>query len=154
MVRLPSDLLISSPGEGELLLNGLLISGGALRLPANSELRRLRLSHCTLVPSTSSPSTSPPGSPPGLDVPLPSLLVESPDVSIELESCISGAIGGVDGAHVFIRNSILDAGDETRLAYGDVSLFKSSSPPSPDSIDQSGAPPQILNSTIIGKVIR
>ena len=62
------------------------------------------------------------------------------------------AIGAVDGAHVFIRNSIIDAGGETRLAYGDVSLFNTNSPPGPNSFEQSGAPLQIVNSTIIGKV--
>lgn len=149
VVRLSGDLLISGAGEGELLLNGLLISDGTLRLQANSELRRVRLTHCTIVPPDRSPSTSPPSD---FDELLPALLVESPDVSIEFESCISGAIGAVDGAHVFIRNSIVDAGGETRLAYGDVSLFSTSSPPSPDSIEQSGAPLQIVNSTIIGKV--
>jgi hypothetical protein len=135
VVRLTGDLVISSAGEGELLLNGLLLSGGTLRLPANSQLRRLRLTHCTIVPT-----------------PRQSLLVESPDVSIELESCITGAIGAVDGAHVFIRNSIVDAGGESRLAYGDVSLFNTSSPPDPNSFESSGAPLQIVNSTIIGKV--
>ena len=110
-------------------------------------MRQLRLVHCTLVPTTVSQNTSPPSS-----APLPSLLVESPDVSIELESSISGPIGAVDGAHVFIRNSIIDAGSETRLAYGDVSLFNTNSPPSPNSFEQSGAPLQIVNSTIIGKV--
>ena len=147
VIRLSGELSISSAGEGQLLLNGLLISGGALRLPANSEMRQLRLVHCTLVPTTVSQNTSPPSS-----SPLPNLLVESPDVSIELESSISGPIGAVDGAHVFIRNSIIDAGGETRLAYGDVSLFNTNSPPSPNSFEQSGAPLQIVNSTIIGKV--
>ena len=149
VVRLTGELLISSAGEGELLLNGLLISDGTLRVPASSELRRLRLTHCTLVPPTRFPDMSPPSA---LDVLLPGLLVESPDISIELESCITGGIGAVDGAHVFIRNSIVDGGGETFLAYGDVSLFNTSSPPAPDSIDQSGAPLQIVNSTIIGKV--
>jgi hypothetical protein len=147
VIRLSGDLLISSAGEGQLLLNGLLITGGLLHLPANSEMRQLRLVHSTLVPVTSSQTTSPPAS-----VPVPSLLVESPDVSIEFESCISGPIGAVDGAHVFIHNSIIDSGGETRLAYGDVSLFNTNSPPSPNSFEQSGAPLQIVNSTIVGKV--
>jgi hypothetical protein len=147
VIRLTGDLLISSAGEGQLLLNGLLISGGTLRLPANSQMRQLRMVHSTIVPSTGSQNTSPPS-----NAPLPSLLVESPDVSIEFESGISGQIGAVDGAHVFIRNSIIDAGGETRLAYGDVSLFNTNSPPSPNSFEQSGAPLQIVNSTIIGKV--
>jgi len=153
VVRLTGDLLISSLGKGELLLNGLLMAGGTLRLPANSQLERLKLTHCTMVPATSSASTSPPSSPPsGLNVPRPSLLVESSDVSIELESCICGPIGAVDGAHVFIHNSIVDAGSETRIAYGDVSLFNTNSPPDPKSFERSGAPLQIVNSTIIGKV--
>jgi len=147
VVRLGGDRVITSTGEGELLLNGLLLSGGTLRLPANSALRRLRLTHCTIVPTRATP-----GSPPSSSPALLSLLVESPNASIELESCITGAIGAVDGAHVFIRNSIVDAGGEARLAYGDVSLFNTSSPPDPNSFESSGAPLQVVNSTIIGKV--
>jgi hypothetical protein len=147
VIRLSGDWSIGSAGEGQLLLNGLLISGGLLRLPANSEMRQLRLVHCTLVPAGEAQPASPPSSAPG-----PSLLVESPDVSVEFESCITGGIGAVDGAHVFIRNSIVDAGSETRLAYGDVSLFNTSSPPDPNSFEQSGAPLQVVNSTIVGKV--
>ena len=45
-------MTISGGADAEVTLNGLLITGGALRVPAaaNNHLRRLRLRHCTLVP--------------------------------------------------------------------------------------------------------
>jgi hypothetical protein len=135
-----------------LLLNGLLVSGGTLRVPADSELRLLKLVHCTIVPRTGGQTTSPPTSPPsGVNV-LPSVLVEAPDVSVELESCISGPIGAVDGAHVLVRNTIVDSGSDTGVAYGDISVFDVSSPPGSDLFGESGAPLRVVNSTIIGKI--
>jgi hypothetical protein len=77
-------------------------------------------------------------------------LVEAADVSIEVISSITGPIGAVDGAHVSLRNSILDAGSETEVAYADVLSFINTSPPV--FFGESGAPLNVVNSTIIGKV--
>ncbi len=152
VIRLPGDLLLSGAGDGQLLLNGLLIAGGPLRLPATSKLRLLRFTHCTMAPArpqVSAPVSSPPTSP--IPAP-PGLLVESPDVTVELAATISGAIGAVDGAHVSIRNSIVDAGSENQVAYTDVLAFSNTSPPGPTLFGEPGAPLQVVNSTIIGKV--
>jgi hypothetical protein len=149
VIRLNGDLRITGNGDGQLLLNGLLISGGSLRLPSTSRLRLLRLTHCTVVPG---PAQTPVTSPPSNLNPAPqSLLVESPDVSIELHSSITGPIGAVDGANVSIRNSIVDAGSENEVAYADVLVF-SNTPPGPTPFGEPGAPLQVVNSTIIGKV--
>jgi hypothetical protein len=147
VIRLNGDLRITGNGDGQLLLNGLVITGASLHVPPTGQLRLLRLTHCTVVPGpVQTPVTSPPS---GLNPAPQSLLVEAPDVSIELISSISGPIGAVDGAHVSIRNSIVDAGGETEVAYGDVLVFGNASPPGPS---QPGAPLKVVNSTIIGKV--
>jgi len=105
------------------------------------------LTHCTVVPG---PAQTPVTSPPSALNPAPqSLLVEAADVGIELLSSITGPIGAVDGAHVSIRNSIVDAGRETNVAYADVLTFSNTSPPGPT---EAGAPLRVINSTIIGKV--
>ncbi len=147
VIRLNGDLRITGNGDGQLLLNGLVITGGSLRVPARGQLRLLRLTHCTVVPGpVQTPVTSPPS---GLNPAPQSLIVEAPDVSIELISSISGPIGAVDGAHVSIRNSIVDAGGESEVAYANVLTFSSGSPPGPT---EPGAPLKVVNSTIIGKV--
>ena len=147
VVKLNGDLQITGTGDGQLLLNGLVITGASLRVPPTGQLRLLRLTHCTVVPGpVQTPVTSPPS---GLNPAPQSLLVEAPDVSIELISSISGPIGAVDGAHVSIRNSIVDAGGETEVAYANVLTFGSGSPPGPT---EPGAPLKVVNSTIIGKV--
>ncbi len=147
VIRLNGDLRITGNGDGQLLLNGLVITGGSLRVPARGQLHLLRLTHCTVVPGpVQTPVTSPPS---GLNPAPQSLIVEAPDVSIELISSISGPIGAVDGAHVSIRDSIVDAGGETEVAYANVLTFSSGSPPGPT---EPGAPLKVVNSTIIGKV--
>ena len=147
VIKLKGDLRINGNGDGKLLLNGLLITGASLRLVPNGKLQLLRLTHCTVVPGpVQTPVTSPPS---GLSPAPQSLLIEAPDVGIELLSSISGPIGAVDGAHVSIRNSIVDAGSETAVAYADVLTFSSGSPPP---LAEPGAPLRVVNSTIIGKV--
>jgi len=147
VIKLNGDLRITGNGDGQLLLNGLVITGASLRVPPTGQLRLLRLTHCTVVPGPmQTPVTSPPS---GLNPAPQSLIVEAPDVSIELISSISGPIGAVDGAHVSIRDSIVDAGGETEVAYANVLTFSSGSPPGPT---EPGAPLKVVNSTIIGKV--
>ena len=150
VIRLSGDWTITGSGESQLLLNGLVITGGSLRIPATAQLHTLRLTHCTVVPGpVQAPVTSPPS---GLNPAPQSLLLEAADVSIELVSSISGPIGAVDGANVSLRNSILDAGDQTRVAYADVLSFTTTSPSGPTPFGESGAPLKVVNSTIIGKV--
>ena len=131
VVLLGGDLEIRGGADAEMELNGLLISGGALRLPASgNQLRTLRLAHCALPPGAA------PGSPPGPDA--PSVVAQASDVHIEIDRSILGAIRATDGARVCLTNSIVDAGDEDNVAYA--------------GIDTAGAPLVAVNATIIGRV--
>jgi hypothetical protein len=129
-------------GEGaQVILNGLLVSGGALRVPAKNSgnqenrLGQLRLWHCTLVPGATPTIKTVPAQPA-----MPRLLIEAANVTIEFERSITGAIRSNDAAHVRISNSIVDAGAETEVAYA--------------ALDggAAGAPLTVQNSTLIGKV--
>ena len=122
---LGGDLQIGGGLQSEVTLNGLLIAGGALRVAATAgnQLQRLRLRHCTLVPGAS-----------------PSLIVEIPDVTVEIDHCITGGLRIAEGARVQIIDSIVDATSETGVAFAH-----------PDGVSAGGTM-QIIDSTIIGKV--
>lgn len=118
---LGGDLVIHGAAGAEVTLNGLLISGGTLRVTGG--LRRLRLRHCTLVPATQ-----------------PALVADVPDVTIEIDHCIVGALCIHPGAHVVITDSIVDATDPTAAAFA-----------AANGTDAGGAL-QVVNSTVIGTV--
>jgi hypothetical protein len=122
---LGGDLLISGGLQSEVTLNGLLIAGGALRVvaTAGNHLQRLRLRNCTLVPGAS-----------------PSLIVEIPDITVEIDHCIIGGIRIAEDAAMQITDSIVDATTETGVACAH-----------PDGVSAGGTM-QIVDSTIIGKV--
>ena len=134
VVLLSGDLQITGGEDAELELDGLLISGGGLRVPAAGNLlRALRLAHCTLPPAAAM------GSPP-ISGAAPGIVVESPTARIEIDRSILGAIRAADDARVCLTNSIVDAGDEANLAYAGVGG------------QQPGAPLVAVNTTIIGRV--
>jgi len=95
---LGGDLVINGSADAEVTLNGLLISGGAIRV--NGGLRALRLRHCTLVPSAN-----------------PSLIVEMANVKIEIDHCIVGALRVHERSSVSIADSIVDAANVTNAAF-------------------------------------
>jgi hypothetical protein len=134
---LSGDLNIKLNAGVELTLNGLLLTGGTLRVAPGSGTgpRLLRLRHCTLVPGLGLTREGEPLSPD-----LPSLIVEAPDTTVEIDHCIVGAIQTVDAVEVKLASAIVDATAATRVAFSH-----------PDGISAGG----ILtsnNSTIIGKV--
>ena len=137
---LSSDWPIAGDEPFEATLNGLLISG-AIRVPrftpsgGVNRLTVLRLRHCTLVPGSRPAIFSLPAPPAP-----PTLIVELPDVAIEIEDSIVGAIRATDDARVWIKNSVVDAGGETAPAFADLGG------------DGAGAPLDIRNTTVIGKV--
>jgi hypothetical protein len=129
---LGGEFAISGGAEAEVTLNGLLITGGALRV--TGPLRRLRLRHCTLVPG-----------------PAASLIVEATGVAVEIDHCILGGLRVADGATVTISDSIIDAAAasaaaEDAVAYAGLPDVSAGALPPP------GGDLTITNCTIIGKV--
>jgi hypothetical protein len=136
VVLLGGDLQITGGADSELEFNGLLIGGGSLVMPAaGNQLETFRFVHCTLAPGAGAAVKSPPaaGAAPGI-------VVQAPNIQIEIDHSIIGAIRAVDGAHVCLTDSIVDAGGEERMAYAGLDG------------KQPGAPLTIRCTTIIGRV--
>ncbi len=132
-----SGLVPTGEEEGGVVtLDGLLIAGGAVVVPAtNNGLSMLRLRHCTLVPGINLDQDGEP-----INSEAPSLIIKSNAVKIIIEDCIMGGIRVVEGADVHINNSIVDANAEDEVAYAGLDAF------------QAGGPLQIENSTVTGKM--
>lgn len=136
VVLLSGDLEITGGADAELELNGLLISGGGLRVPgAGNQLHALRLAHCTLPPDSGAAIQSPPAF-----AAVPSVVVQSPNVHIDVDRSILGAIRATDGARVCLTRSIVDAGAAHHVAYAGING------------QQAGAPLVVINTTIVGRV--
>lgn len=135
-------LVLSGPLEvtgqegASLSLNGLLIAGGSIRVPAaQNTLGRLSLQHCTLAPGAI-PAIGPvPAQAAG-----PRLVVETANTLVTAEDCILAPVRAVDTARVLLRNCILDATSETEIVYEGVAE------------DAPGAVLEIINSTVTGKL--
>jgi hypothetical protein len=114
LIHAAADITLAIGARGRLVLDGLVIAGGALRLAAaaDDEPRALVLRDCTLVPGL---ALEPDGSAasPGA----PSLVVEHPFATVTLERCITGALRIVAGAQATIADSIVDAGNAENGAY-------------------------------------
>jgi len=138
---LDGDLFIEGGENSEVTLNGILICGGALHVlelakdHAANKLRRLRLRHCTLLPGPS-PAIGKVAAKPAA----PRLRVEAPGTIVEIDRCIVGGLRIAEGAQVRITNSIIDASEETEVAYAGLLS------------NTAGGALEVRNSTIIGKV--
>jgi len=108
-IELDGSLDISGADNTEVTLDGLLISGAALRVASGTENngpRLLRLRHCTLVPGLSIDENGAPQAPS-----TPSLIVGSANIDIEIDRCIVGGLRVADGNRVRITNSIVDSAE-------------------------------------------
>jgi len=120
-LMLGGDLVINGAAGAEVTLNGLLINGGAIRV--KGALRALRLRHCTLVPSAE-----------------PSLIVNLPNVKIEIDHCIVGAVRVHERSDVSITDSIVDATNAAAVAFAAANGT------------DAGGTLQMADSTIVGAV--
>jgi hypothetical protein len=134
---LAGDLAISGGADAEVTLDGLLITGGRVVVPAaaGNALRRLRLRHCTLVPGSSLTANNQPEHPERASV-----VVEARGVTLEIDHSIVGAVRVSDDSNVVVSDSIVDATTETEVAYAAVDG------------SSAGGMLQVINGTIIGKV--
>jgi hypothetical protein len=137
---LSNHMIIAGGAEGTVALNGLLISadpgfGDASLLLVSGSLQHLHLRHCTLVPGLSLEIDGNPR-----QVKNSSLIVDSANVTVEINHCIIGGLRVVASAHVHITDSLVDATNETEVAYA-----------APGGM-AAGGTLQIADSTVVGKV--
>ncbi len=137
VLGLTADLEITGAAESEVTLNGLMIAGGALVVPDNgtNALRRLTLRHMTLLPGIAAAADGTPAQPQTA-----SLVIEAPNVLVEIESSVVGSIRAHPSSVIVIRNSALDATARDQVALA--------------ALDDFGPAGRVTieNSTVIGKI--
>jgi hypothetical protein len=103
---LTAELEIRGGQDAAVTLDGLLVSGGALLVPADAgnALRRLALRHCTLVPGQALDVAGNPAAPGA-----PALLAALPGLVLEASHCILGPLRVAADAGARIADSIIDA---------------------------------------------
>lgn len=132
------EILITGDKGSQVTLNGLVFTGGTLRVSGN--LDRLTLRHCTLVPGLALTVDSDPQYPLS-----PSLIVESAHTLIEIDHSIVGGLRVIENSLTHITNSIVDATRKDHVAYEGPTASKPGE-------RLPGGQLHIENSTIIGKV--
>lgn len=111
---LAQELSVTGGADSSFTLNGLLISGERIRVPAavGNALSRLQCTHTTLVPGW---ALTPQGAP--TQPAEPSLEVEVPDLDVTLDRCIVGALRTHEHAICRAVDSIIDATARDRPAF-------------------------------------
>jgi hypothetical protein len=124
---------ITGGDRAEITLNGLLISGGTVRIDGSPRLLRIR--HCTLVPGHSLAHDGAPAQPGGI-----SLRIDTAaPVTVEIESSVVGRIDmPADKGTLTIRDSMVASSDAAVPAISSASGY--------------GPPSTIERCTIFGKV--
>ena len=111
-------LTITGDANGVVTLNGLLLCGPAIaslgighfiQIPGDSELGKLRLRHCTILPLDTDGSVT-------LDGTTTAITIESATTVVEIEDCILGPIRVGPDITVQMKNCIVDAGSTTNVA--------------------------------------
>ena len=135
---LSGDLVVTGGDASTFSLNGLLMAAGSLSVQQAtiSSAVTLQISHCTLNPA-STPSIE--GAP--AQLPLPSLWIDSSNITINVDHSILGSIRIGSENTVSLTTCIVDAQSPTDVAYACYLDALSA-----------GAPLTVINSTIIGKV--
>jgi len=118
LIAASAPIVLDIGPRGRLVLEGLVISGGALQLAAaaaaDDEPRALLLRHCTLVPGL---SLKPDGSPVSPDAPSLTVADPNPFATVTLEQCIVGALRVAGDATVSLVDCIVDAGSPEAVAF-------------------------------------
>lgn len=134
-IALSSEIVVNLEQGADVTINGLLFTGTSIRVPATSKSGTLRLKHCTLVPGISLNIDGTPKQPAS-----PSVVIESDTVTLEIDHSIIGGVRAHEDATVSITSSIVDAADQTNVAYSALDA------------KSAGGEVSIVASTIIGKV--
>ena len=139
------SLEVSSGGDAELTINGLLITGGKLEL--KSGLKRLCLRHCTLVPGLSLNKEGVP------DFPGAASLIQTGSekiTSVEIDNSIVGPLHLLpEGCTLNVRDSIIDS---TATTFWEDPRPAIIAPYSSEKYVKYGPPTTLERATIIGTV--
>lgn len=137
VLGLTADLEITGAAESEVTINGFLIAGAQLVVPDNgaNALRRLTLRHVTLLPGIAADADGTPQQPEA-----PSLVIEAPNVLLEIDRSVVGGIRAHPSTVLVIRDSAVDACERTNVALAAL-----------DDIGPAGLV-TIEGSTVIGKI--
>ncbi|MEU9167437.1 hypothetical protein AB0D34_06515 [Streptomyces sp. NPDC048420] len=101
-VELRADLDVTVSGGGAVVLNGLLLAGGAVRVAGDGSLG---VRHCTLVPGIALDAAGAPVRPGE-----PSLHVDTGETSVAVERSILGGVRCHVDAEAAFRDCVVDAG--------------------------------------------
>jgi hypothetical protein len=114
VIALSDPMHLQIGAGGEVVLDGLCISGGAVVLDgaADTEPRTATLIDCTLVPGLGRNPDNTPANPGAA-----ALFVLNPFASVTLRRCTVGPIVAVQGAQVSLIDCIVDAGATDSIAY-------------------------------------
>ena len=136
-LELTVNMEIEGAAESEVTINGLLVAGGALIVPdnGNNELRRLTLRHVTLLPGITADPDGTPNQPGAA-----SIIVEIPNLVLEIERSFVGAIRVHPSTVIVIRDCAVDANERHNIA---IAALDNDSPAGRVTIE---------NSTVIGKI--
>jgi hypothetical protein len=135
-VVLAGACVLTGGADSEIVLNGLLVSGHRLVVPAGggNALASLQLRHCTLVPGwTLAPDASP------LTPDEASLRVELVDLRLACTRCILGAMQVTDTARAALTDCIVDATSLDRHAYAGLAAGQAGGPLDLDACTTLGA---------------
>jgi len=137
LIAAAGPIALEIGARGRLILDGLVISGGALQLAAaaDDEPRSVVLRHCTLVPGltlNSDGSATSPGA--------ASLVAMHPFASITLQQCVTGPLRVQRDATVQLVDCIVDAGAADAIA------IEGHAPDTP------GPQLSVHDTTLVGKV--
>lgn len=137
VLGLTADLEVTGAAESEVTLNGLTIAGGALIVPDNgtNALRRLTLRDMTLLPGIAAGADGAPAQPTAA-----SLVIEAPNVLVEIERSILGGIRAHPSSVIVISNSAVDATERFNVALAGL-----------DGLADAGRV-TIEDSTVVGKI--
>ena len=115
-IELTAPMQVRGGSGAAVIVNGLVIAGDVVLVPGGAnELRRLRIQHSTLVPGRALAADGSPQQPGSA-----SLQVERPDVQLEIERSILGAVRVHADATARATDSAIDACGTGAFAYAEL----------------------------------
>lgn len=132
-----NQITVQGGTGSDLTFNGFVIHGGRLFIPnvSGNEIDSINIRHCTLVPG---PLNRIDGV--AAQTVQPRIVNELRNSKLTIDESVSGGIRAIDGSEISISDSIIDASDQTEVAFAGLDGLSA------------GAQLTATNTTIIGKI--